>query len=172
MGKVFTLSPNIVTLATDTFTDLLNQLGKPCRLIYPPKQVSCPNCVFDAVGNKSANVWLDGGPQPFPNGQECPMCNGVFYAAQEVTRPITLLIAWAPAQWFVRAPNGFQIPDGMIQTKGFIADLPFVLQARQMVIETPIEGMNRYRFFLDGEPVDVSNITPGRFFVSRWRRGG
>ena len=48
-----------------------------CTLDYGvTKYENCANCVFDPIGRKSANRFLDGGPIPFPFGGICPLCNG------------------------------------------------------------------------------------------------
>jgi hypothetical protein len=173
VGKIFTLSADVKAIAQQAIDDLHNELGKDCRLVYPSRMVPCANCVFDPIGKKSSNFYLNGGPAPFQNGTLCPMCDGNGLIAQEVTEVVRMLVAWSPRHWFIqKMPTNVQSPAGLIQTKGFYADVPKILQARQMILETPLEPSVRYRFFLESEPIDASNIIQGRYFVALWRRQG
>ena len=172
MANIFTLDSSIVTIASQAIDDLINQLGKACLLLYPPRAQACNNCIPDPVGRKSSNHWLSGGPMQFPDGSMCPLCNGVGQLMQQHTETITLLCAWEPSKFFVKLPASVQLPAGSIQTKGFMVDLPRVLKARSVIIETLIQPIQRYRFDLVGEPVDPGNIVQGRYFVANWKRNG
>lgn len=170
MGTIFTLTADIKAIARTAIDDLIQELGKDCRLLFPPLMKPCVNCLPDVIGKKSSNFWVNGGPIPFPGGTLCPMCDGKGLRAEQATAPIRMLIAWKPEKWVLdRLPN-IEAPGGLIQTKGYLADVPKILQARQMVIETQIEGVMRYAFELASEPIDASNIIQGRYFVALWRR--
>lgn len=43
-GRVFTIDSSIRNLAYSAFADLIEQLGKPCAIVYPPKMEMCVNC--------------------------------------------------------------------------------------------------------------------------------
>ena len=64
MGKIFTLSDDIKSVVTDALDDLITELGKDCRLVYPPRFVPCGNCIYDPIAGKSSNHWKSGGPIP------------------------------------------------------------------------------------------------------------
>lgn len=164
MGNVFTLTPDIKAIATGAIDDLITQLGKDCLLVYPPSWTPCVNC---GAGNR----WVTGGPAPFPDGAVCPVCDGSGQRADEVTATVRMLVAVGPAQFFKKLPVGVQVPDGLIQTKGFVADLPKVLQAREMVLQ-PGTLPVKLRYVLAGEPVDAGSIIQNRYFVCEWRRAG
>lgn len=178
MPDLFTLTNDVKAITANAIDSLINQLGKACKLIYPPKMVPCGNCIADNVGMKSSNRWLSGGPLPFPDGSLCPLCNGKGFEAQEISESIKLLVTWNPKKFdypLLQEKPGVQlveVPAGTIQTKGFLSDMPRILQSRQLIVQTDIEGMNRYRFFLWGEPVDVSNIVQARYCVALWSRNG
>ncbi|MBY0525609.1 MAG: hypothetical protein K2R98_19545 [Gemmataceae bacterium] len=152
--------------------DLINEWGKVCRLYYPPRQVQCPNCVYDPIGKKSSNHWLDGGPSFFPLGSMCPMCEGAGTHSEQATEDVKLLCVWSPKDFFVPGPRNIVVPEGRIQTKGFMTDLPKVLQCTEMVVQANLEQMLRARFRRAGEPVDPSSICQGRYFVTNWDRAG
>lgn len=150
-------------------------LGKHCDLLFEPRRVRCPNCYWSAAEGRSSNHYKPGGPQPFPDGGLCPVCVGKGVLLTPVRQDIVLLCNWNPRTW-VALPGmnpanvNVEVPGGMLQAKGFMKDLPRVLQARKMVVQKPIEGINQYVYALDGEPIDPGNILPGRYFLSMWRR--
>ena len=172
MAKLFTLSNDVKTIAQNAIDDLIDQLGKDCLLLYPPLPEPRNNCILDPIGNKSSNHWFNGGPMPFPNGSICPMCNGGGFHFKEMTKPIKLLIANSPSEWFVKFPHNIQVPAGTIQTKGYTTDLPDVLQTRKMVLQVSLQPMIRFTYELAGEPIDQGNIVQGRYWVAMWNRVG
>lgn len=172
MAKLFTLSADVKKIAQDAIDDLIDQLGKDCLLMYPPLPEACVNCELDPIGNKSSNHWTNGGPIPFPNGSICPLCNGSGYHFKETSKSIKLLIGNSPSEWFVKLPAGLQVPAGTIQTKGYVSDLPDVLQCRKMVVQVSLEPMIRYTYELYGEPIDQGNIVQNRYWVALWNRVG
>lgn len=172
MGTVFTLTDDIKAVVTAGLDDLMTELGKNCTLVYPPKYAACVNCVFDPIGNKSSNRWVTGGPVPFPEGSICPFCGGNGKRADEVTVTIKMLVRAESSQFWVKAPAGFQVPTGSIQTKGFLTDVQKVLTAREMIVQPELQTIIRYRYTLVGEPLDVGNIIQGRYFVALWQRAG
>ncbi len=172
MAKIFTLSNDIKQIAQNAIDDLIDQLGKDCLLSYPPFPELCNNCILDPIGNKSSNHWTNGGPIPFPNGGICPLCNGDGYHYKEVTKSIKLLISNSPSQWFVKMPAGIQVPAGSIQTKGYVTDLPDVLQSRRLILQVSLEPMVRFTYELAGEPIDQGNIIQNRYWVAVWNRVG
>lgn len=172
MAKLFSLSAEIKQIAKDAIDDLIDQLGKDCLLVYPSVPEKCVNCIADFVGNKSSNHWTSGGPIPFPNGSICPMCDGEGFHFKEITKPIKLLISNNPSQWFIKVPSNVVIPDGSIQTKGYVRDLPNVLQSRKMVMQISIEPIIRFTYNLSGEPIDQGNIVQNEYWVATWNRVG
>lgn len=172
MGTIFTLTQDIRNITQAALDDLLNELGKTCTLIYPPIMENCVNCVFDSIGNKSANRWMNGGPFPFPEGGICPSCGGSGLRAEEYSEDILMSVISQPSKFWVKPPANVQIPAGTIQTKGFLTDLEKVQRARKMILQPEISHLVKYTYVLRGEPVDISNIVPGRYFYCMWERVG
>lgn len=170
MGHLFTLTPSIKGIAQQAITDLISQLGKDCTLIWPPRATPCPDCLPDLIGKKSSNRWRTGGPVWFPDGSICPMCQGKGQLFEEKTKTIKMLCAWSPKDFFLKVPFNIQVPDNQIQTKGFIADMPDVLQARRMRVESAVQPYIHYEFDLKTEPIDPGNIVQGKFWIARWER--
>lgn len=170
MGTIFTLTDDIKSTIASALDDLISELGKDCRLVYPPRMTSCVNCVWDPVGKKSSNYYLHGGPVPFSN-TSCPMCNGVGKRAEEVSDVVKFLCAIEPKHFFKPVKHlDIQLPYSIIQTKGFLSDMPRVRRASHMVFQVAIEGLLNKRFRLLDDPVDVSNIIQNRYFVATWEQ--
>lgn len=171
MSNIFELDSDILSTAQGGFDDILDQLGKPCKLIYPAKFVECVNCIYDPIGKKSSNRWRTGGPMPFHAGA-CSMCQGAGKHATENSDTITMTINWIPGKNITSGPN-IRVPIGYpIETRGYMTDLAKVRQSEEMIIIGAVEPHCHYRFKLDGEPTDAFQIVPGRYFVCIWKRIG
>lgn len=171
MGKIFTLTADIKAIASDAIDDLIDQLGKQCRLIYSAVKTDCPNCLLDVQSNKSTGLYKSGGPRPFPARGICPVCRGAGKIDSTSTDSVTMLCTWNPRDFYKYVGN-VELPHSFVQTKGYMKDLPKILRARRMVLEVPIEPYIRYTFELSGEPIDPGNIIQGRYFLALWKRMG
>lgn len=175
---LFQLTPAIKQIASDAIDTLILQLGKPCRLIYPPAQIPCGNCIFDVIGKKSSNRWRTGGPSFFPPNTICPVCNGVGTRATENSETITMLLDFDIKNWLLPGQFGLdtelllRVPNGMCRSKGFLTDMPKVMRATDAILATNDEAFLRLKYQLVGEPLDTSNIVQGRYFYAYWRRSG
>ncbi len=183
MGRLFTLTDEIRQIAYDGLADLIDQLGKDCLLVYPPKWTAC-DCTTDpaaAAGSNPNNRWVTGGPAPPGQSGLCLACGGTGRKAEEsVTETVQMLVTWGATEAFKKGastyarnvPADLQIAAGSCQTKGYFELIPKIVRAHQMILQPDKQGTVRWRFELDGEPVDVSNINPGRFCVANWKRVG
>lgn len=167
MAKLFEIPDEVRQIAQDGLDDLITQIGKQCQLIYPARMVP-GNPPDQTIGQKGGNQWVTGGPM----NRATPSQGGTGYVAEQESETIQMLIQWNPSDFFIKPPYNVQIPDGTIQTKGFQADLPKVLRAAYMIVSPDKEGLIRWKYELDGEPGDKSNLVPGVFFVAQWKRVG
>lgn len=171
MGKIFTITEDIRTIAQNAIDDIIDQLGKDCLLLYPSVRTDCPNCIFDPTTQRSSGVFKTGGPRPFPRGMICPVCHGTGNLGNEATEPVRMLCQWNPKQFTLEAGN-IQVPNSVVETKGYLSDLPKILASRKMLLQIPIEPFMRYHFELWGEPIDRGNIIQNRYFYALWKRVG
>lgn len=171
MGKIFTLEDSVKGIITNALDDLITELGKNCRLVYPSKMERCENCCFDPIGKKSTNIWLNGGPIPFQN-TSCPMCDGSGHIAIPQSEITKFLCAFTPKSFFAPVPNlDLKSPFSIVQTKGFIdPDLAKVRRAQHMVCQVPLEGIISKKYELASDPADVANIIQNRYFVATWKQ--
>lgn len=173
MGKVFTLTPSIKAVIQDALDDLITELGKNCVLYYTGKATPCTNCCWDPIGQSGGLIWKDGGPEPFPNGTICPMCNGKSMRYVETSESVKMLCAWEPKNFWNPIPNlDIRVPFSYVQTKGYFTDLPKINKANWMLFESAVEGLQRMKYTLLKSPGDQSNIIQGRYFIATWQQVG
>lgn len=134
--------------------------------------VFCINCVYDPIGRKSSNIWISGGPAPFPSGQICSLCSGVGTRAEQVTKTITLLCHYDPKKFVTKLPTNVEVGAGAVETKGYLTDLQSVLQSREMIIQPDLSPHIKWRYKLASEPTNPSNIIQSRYFFCIWNRSG
>ncbi len=176
MGKIFTLDADTKSVIQDVLDDFLinvkdGGLAKTCLIVYPPKVVRCVNCVYDPTTNRSSNRPRSGCPQPFAMGGTCPLCSGKGMREDAVTEEISLKCTWEFKK-FTNPPADIKIrvPNSLVETKGYITDLPKLLKAQHIVVNLPIAPFLRQEYTLYGEPGDPSNMVPGRYFYAVWER--
>lgn len=162
------LSTSIRNGSRNAFDSLIVTFGKTSRLILPPKITYCDNCKIDPIGKKSSNIWINGGPAPFPNGSLCPMCEGKGTIAQEVYYDVTMLIQEDPTKFEKIFSVNF--PDGAIQTKCFITELPKIQQCQYMIKHLDLINVLPQKYKLFGEPLCPGNIVQSRYIVALWER--
>lgn len=171
MADLFTIGPDIRGLARDAVDTMINQLGKDCKLIFDPIQQQCPNCYFDDVNQKSSGVYNTTGPIPFTK-PPCPVCRGKgVITTDPISKVKRLLIDWQPKPWQF-LPTGVVVPQGLVQTKGFVTDLPDVLECKHIIIDYENAIYQNHRFVKWGEPIPTGNIVPNRYIICFWQREG
>lgn len=176
MGTLFTLGDDIRGVAQQALDDLLGELSRPCRLLYPPQQQSCgnPACWADAVapfGSGSAAwgeapvaqqpTWVTGRPEPARVGGGCA-CGGSGFIWVDPTEDLRLQIKKRPPHGWGKA--NVQVPTADARVKCLVTDMNKLRQCRQLVVnpDSPFEE----RYELTGLPADVSNIVQNRYFTS------
>jgi hypothetical protein len=164
---------NIQSLMTDAIDDMIQNFGKDCILIFPgSKQISCINCVQDSWTKRGMNVYLSGGPVPFGQNQSCPVCGGKgLMQSLPKTQTVHMVLNWSPSD-FNMLPTNIESSYSMVETEGWMKDLPAILQARVMIAEVPLIPIIKARFELSGEPIDPHGIKQGYCFTARWKRKG
>jgi hypothetical protein len=170
---LFTLTADILAIGQEAFDTLINQLGKPCK-IYLKSQgpTVCPNCIFNSSTNKSSGKYNGTGPISFSGGL-CPICHGLGFLPNttETTTNVTLLIEWNPKTYKI-TDAVIKEPMNIIYTKGYVSDLPYILQAESLVIDFANANYENNRYELWGEPAIPGNIIKNRYFECYWKRRG
>jgi hypothetical protein len=86
----------------------------------------------------------------------------------EILTDIKLKVYWDMKQW-TNIVGNIQIPDGSIQTIGFMTDLPQVLRAKALIVHKNIKDYKELRFERFGEHTPMG-LRQNRYFSCLWRR--
>lgn len=86
----------------------------------------------------------------------------------ETLTDIKLKVYWDQKNWVGVAGN-IVIPDGSIQTIGFMSDLPKVLQAKALIVHDTIKEYKELRFERMGEFIPMG-LRQNRYFGCMWKR--
>lgn len=169
MGKLFSIDAGTKSTIQDALDDLITEFGRECRLVYPAVWAACPNCMYDAIGQKSTNRWRTGGPMPFANGTTCPICTGTGKKASEETDTVTLKLEWEPSKFWYPVPGAdIRVPGSICQTKGYVSDLPKVLRCDHVILDVNLQPVISTTFRMIKTPISPGNIIQDRYFVCTW----
>lgn len=157
-------------IAIPYFDKIITEWGRSCVLIFPEGKQQCPNCIFDTDTNRSSNLYNNTGAEPFPDGEVCPVCLGNGVTGDFTTSTIKLNVVAEPKKWMKKLPPNLNVSEHAIMTTGFMSDLPSVLKSRTIIIAVDLLGINKYQYFLAGEPFDSNHIVQGRYFSAVWDR--
>ena len=141
-GHLLAIDDATLRLVRDGQDDLIDFNAKDCVLVYAGGGSASPTNPWDGGGDSAA-------------------------APTEVVR---LVVAWEERDFWVRVPFGTKLPDGTVQTKGYLTDVDRVVRASYLLIADPLASGQRAKFERAGDPVDQSNIIQGRYFVCNWMR--
>lgn len=86
----------------------------------------------------------------------------------EVLTDIKLKVYWDEKQW-TGITKGIVVPDASIQTIGFMADLPKILSAKQLLVHKGIKDYKEMRFERVGEHIPLG-LKQDRYFACFWKR--
>lgn len=120
------------------------ETGRDCTVVYPPTDSECPNCVFDPVTGRSANIYKTGGLYPFENLTSCPLCGGFGRRTEPSTDTIRLRVYFggselvaAMKQFSKLGSTDFSAPEGLVFVIGYIYDRSKLERANNIMIPNP-----------------------------------
>ena len=128
------------------------------------------NCLYDPIGQKSANRYQSGGPAPFPFGGLCPMCNGVGRRPVISSENVQLAVIFEPRQ-FLDINTPVNTPDGVIQTLAKKAMTAKLQRAKEIIVATDISGFFTHRYQRISEPTPIG-LGNNEFVLCTWKRVG
>ena len=167
------INDQLKTLHTNMISSLLynDALTWECRLYYGiTKYEDCTNCIYDAVGRKSANKYQDGGAIPFPFGSICPMCNGNGKRGVESYEDMSLMIIWDSKQ-FINTGTVNDDSSDLIQTVTFSTNLSKLVKAKEIIVvkDKASHGTRRYERASTPQPCGFGTSD---FISCLWKRSG
>lgn len=149
--------------------------GVRCRLVYPPANIECPNCIIDTMTGRSSNVYKDGGEIPFDQG-ECPFCGGQGKYYQEVTEDIFMRLYFnsdlknnSRLGDFKVISGGISMAAGDALTYGQIADMPKVKRAIYVILAADQMAYETFKYQLLAEPA-LHGFGKSNYFKAAWKR--
>lgn len=86
----------------------------------------------------------------------------------EVLTDIKLKVYWNPREWTSIA-GSIQVPNSVIQTIGFMSDLPNILKAKALIVHKDIIDYKEMRFQRMGEHIPMG-LRQNRYFSCLWSR--
>ncbi len=160
------LSPQIRSAMQLALDGVMIDFARPCTLYFPPVMTATTFPLNTAYGGDSA--WSQGMPQPAHSMQGLsPYSDSTNTIAVESTGTIQMVIYLNPSQYDSNFPKDVHRPQDVIRTRGYVSDLPSVLNCTRM--ETYIDvGTDHYKYKLAGRPTIPGKIVPSRFFFAWW----
>jgi hypothetical protein len=86
----------------------------------------------------------------------------------EVLTEIKLKVYWNPKEW-INVAGDIQVPNNVIQTIGFMKDLPQILKAKALIVHKDIQDYKEMRFERMGEHIPMG-LRQNRYFSCLWNR--
>lgn len=151
----------------EAISHVIESLAPTSTLLYPPRRTKCVNCVLDTIGNRSSNIYQSGGPAPFANGTICPLCYGAGYKETQNSRTIKMLCYYTPKD--IEKIAGVGVPKGIVMTKGYMSDLPDIMSASEVLINSQLQPyiQERYKIWKEQVPQGFKN---NYFVLCFWER--
>lgn len=173
----FIIPSGLISTYNEGIDAIIEWGGVNVQLVFPPKQVECPNCVFNSITGRSSGQYKSGGPYLFTTGDICPYCNGEGLRFDEQTQTIKMLVYWEPKD-FVKVDSAFRqisidqtllIPNSVIQTKCHFQHLPKVEQCIEIRVHAAINpfGTWTYERFKESVP---HGFKSNNYILTYWKR--
>jgi len=86
----------------------------------------------------------------------------------EVLTDIKLKVYWDEKSW-VKITSDIAVPNGSIQTIGFMSDLSKILAAKSLIVHKDIKDYKEIRFQRTGEHIPLG-LKQNRYFACFWER--
>lgn len=155
--------------------DYLIDNGRNCTLVYPQKQLECPNCYLDVDTNKSTGIYKDGGPIPFTNYTICPHCEGEGHLTEEQTEVIKCRVYYNSKLFmsnedFDRRGN-IKIDADTVQIVTYMTNLSKLERAKNLIVDSDISTSKKYRCQPLSSPLP-HGFRHNRYIIQYWQRVG
>ena len=150
--------------------------GRTCEISYGiTSYVECDTCggATQTQTSLQNNVFQHGGRVPF-HAQTCATCNSTGKKPVEQTENVTMFPIWGAfditKELVPIQADDVQSPQDLVLTIGDIGITPKLRRAKEIIINTDVEGLIRYRCEKVGEPKPAG--FGDDWVVATWRRLG
>ena len=164
------IDANFKTIFNNAISSMLDSTActVACTLKYGvTKYDSCSNCIYDPIGKKSSNRFINGGSIPFPFGTICPLCNGAGRRPVESSEVVHLMVIFDPKEFMDKGT--INSPDGLIQTMAKKEMTPKLQRANQIVVSNDISGFFSHTYQRVAEPTPIG-LGNNEFVLCMWKR--
>lgn len=142
-------------------------LTTPCTLVYESTKLqACPNCIYDPIGKKSANLYKSGGPLVFSNGQTCPYCLGQGTTLNYSSEEEVYFALLTNAKDFISTLNE---PNVVAQTICSISYIDKIRKCSKIIFNTNITNLSNNIFIRANEPQPVG-LGDNKYIFTNWAR--
>lgn len=142
-------------------------LTVPCTLVYESTKLQqCPNCIYDPISKKSANLYKSGGPLVFSNGQTCPYCLGNGTTSNYSSEEEVYFALLTNSKDFLGAVNEANIA---AQTICSIKYLDNIRKCSKIIFNSNISSLSNNIFIRSNEPQPVG-LGDNRYIFTNWAR--
>lgn len=145
----------------DVIDSTFDIFGVTCKLVST-------NRIEEAVYNPTNNI-------PEKNSINVHRLNNTNYERSnkiirevEVFTEIKLKVYWNPKEW-INVVGDIKVPNNVIQTIGFMKDLPEILKAKALIVHKDIQDYKEMRFERIGEHIPMG-LRQNRYFSCLWGR--
>jgi hypothetical protein len=156
---------NVPESVFDKYYDVIDStfdiFGVKCQLVSINK-------VEEIVYNPNNNIPNKNSINAHRNSNGTINRGNVTIKEVEVLTEVKLKVYWDQKQW-TGVTDNIQLPDGSIQTIGFMRDLPSVLKAKQLIVHSGIKDYKEIRFERVGEHIPMG-LRQDRYFGCFWKR--
>jgi len=158
--QIFNLHENIVD-------NITLSLAVPCRLIFPSSPSENTTFQPSTIGQKPSNIGSHGGPifSPSPNQ---PTVGGNETSQTVTTYDFSMRVYYDVRDW-IKVNVPVNISDGLVQTIGYMQDVPYILNAKYCIINTRVEPILQLQYVLEGEPIP-HGFRMNKYFIAYWKR--
>lgn len=158
---------NVPESVFDKYFDVIDStftiFGVTCQLVSIDKReevVDQPNNNLPTINSINSHRRNTGGTHNLGNNKRI--------IESEVLTDIKLKVYWDSKQW-IGVTDNIEVPDGSIQTIGFMSDLANVLNAKQLIVHKDIKDYKEMRFERIGEHIPLG-LRQNRYFACFWKR--
>jgi hypothetical protein len=169
------LSANFHNTFDKAIDTLLHQTGLsvPCTLKFSsPIQTNklCNNCVFNNSSNASANVYLTGGPEPFPDGSICPVCMGKGFSIVDTSQETVNMMVIFDSKYFMNwSSQAVAIPNNMAQSICCISLYPKIKNAYEAVLNSDLLDISMQTYERTGDPQPMG-LGRSKYLLTTWKK--
>ena len=147
----------------------VNALSLSCKLIYENSAFNeCINCKIDPISHKSSNIYKNGGPLSFQDGQICPYCRGLGGVYEQAYDIKNLLVLFDYKYW-VNFNSKVHSPDGLVQTISKLEDYPQIKNCNKLIVDTDIQNYTESYYQRNSEP-QPAGFGDSSYFFTYWKK--